>query len=60
MSEDNKKEEVTDIPETEEAADAVKRKLRKQRLRQKKLRITRQREVSLRKRRIREMKRSRS
>ena len=24
MSEDNKKEEVTDIPETEEAADAVK------------------------------------
>lgn len=26
MSEDNKKEEVTDIPETEEAAEAVKEK----------------------------------
>ena len=43
MSEDNKKEEVTDIPETEEAADAVKEETAgSRRLRQKKLRITRQ------------------
>ncbi len=60
MSEDNKKEEVTDIPETEEAADAVKEETAEAETQTEEAADNASKGGFFKKRRIREMKRSRS